>query len=202
MAAIGHKSRTNLLPRDGEMYFLPDAIATAPARKLFDELRESIAFKRETGLIFGRRQRLPRETAWFGEAGYRYSGVSHPPVRMPDCLLPLKLLAENLAGCGFNSVLLNHYRDGRDSVSWHSDDKGGIGPVIASLSLGATRRFLVRHRDDKDLRLALELTSGSCLIMASTMQQYWQHSVPKVRHAEPRINLTFRLIARGPVNGP
>jgi alkylated DNA repair dioxygenase AlkB len=189
--------RRNLLPHDGELYFLPDAIPPALTARVFAVLQASIPFKRETGLLFGRRQILPRETAWFGEGSYRYSGITHLPAPMPECLLPLKVLAETLAGSGFNSVLLNHYRDGRDSVSWHSDDESklGLGPVIASLSLGATRRFLVRHRTEKGLRFALDLTAGSCLIMAGTMQQHWQHCVPKVRHAEPRINLTFRRVA-------
>ena len=186
---------TNLLPCDGEMYFLPDAIEPGRARELFEELNAQIAFRREKGRLYGKWQFFPRETAWFGDGPLKYSSFTHPPAPLPRCLAPLKVLAESLAGAAFNGVLLNRYCDGRDSVSWHSDDEPTVGKVIASVTLGAARRFLVRHRDDHSLRLALDLTAGSCLIMAGTMQQHWQHAVPKVRHAEPRINLTFRKVA-------
>jgi alkylated DNA repair dioxygenase AlkB len=179
-------------------YFFPDAIEPNRAAALFVELTAKIRFTQEEGVIYGRRQFFPRETAWFSVGPYKYSAFTHPPAPMADCLLPLKALAEALAHYPLNGVLLNHYRDGRDSVSWHSDDKPtvGLGPVIASISLGATRRFL-KHRKERGLRLSLDLTAGSCLIMAGTMQQHWLHCVPKERHSEPRINLTFRKVAAG-----
>jgi len=181
----------NLLPRDGEMYFLGDAIA--PAAATFADLRAAIPWRQEMARVMGRVLPTPRLTAWFGEAGYRYSGIDHRAAAMPECLRPLKAQAEKLAGCQFNSVLLNLYRNGRDSVSWHCDNERGLGPVIASISLGATRRFRVRHRHDARLWLALDLTAGSCLIMAGGMQQSWLHCVPKQpKVAEERINLTFR----------
>jgi alkylated DNA repair dioxygenase AlkB len=187
---------TNLLPRDGDMFFFSNVIMPTQAAKLFTELQANIKFRHELALLYGRWQKLPRETAWFGDGAYQSSGVTHRPSPMPECLLPLKMLTESLADCRFNSVLLNRYRDGRDSVSWHSDDEPKLGPepVIASLSLGATRRFLVRHRTDRNVKLALDLTAGSCLIMAGAMQQHWVHCVPKVRHAGLRINLTFRWV--------
>jgi alkylated DNA repair dioxygenase AlkB len=194
MSSSEAEAQINLLARDGMMFFFPNAIAPAAAARLFRELQASIEFTREKALLYGRRQELPRETAWFGDGPYQYSGVTHVAAPMPSCLVPLKNVAESLARRRFNSVLLNHYRDGRDSVSWHSDHKGSIGSVIASLSLGATRRFLVRHRTDTNLRLAVDLTAGSCLIMAGTMQHHWVHCVPKVKRAGPRINLTFRRI--------
>jgi alkylated DNA repair dioxygenase AlkB len=97
----------------------------------------------------------------------------------------------------FNSVLLNLYRDGNDSMGWHSDDEPELGqnPVIGSLSLGGKRRFRLRHRSEKNLKHQLELTSGSFLLMQGTTQHYWQHHIPKTkRPVPPRINLTFRLI--------
>lgn len=184
----------NLLPRAGAMYLFRDAIVSSDAEMQFEKLQRNISFQREIGLVYGMRRPFPRDTAWFGAVRYQYSGVSHPPVAMLPCLLPLKDLVENLAGCSFNGVLLNLYRDGNDSVSWHADDKPEIrhGSAIANLSFGATRRFMVKHRTEPGLRLALDLTAGSYLIMAGLMQQHWLHCVPKVRHSEPRISLTFR----------
>jgi alkylated DNA repair dioxygenase AlkB len=97
----------------------------------------------------------------------------------------------------FNSVLLNLYRYGTDSMGWHSDNEPELGqnPVIGSLSLGGTRRFMLRHRTEKGLKHQLELTSGSFLLMQGTTQHYWQHHIPKTkRPVPPRINLTFRVI--------
>lgn len=107
-------------------------------------------------------------------------------------------VAEGLAGQRFNSVLLNLYRDGRDSVSWHADNEPGLGrnPVIASLSLGATRRFQLKHRRSKE-RVRVDLTHGSCLVMAGATQHHWLHQIPKTaRPVGPRINLTFRTMRR------
>ena len=137
---------------------------------------------------------IPRLTAWHGAAGYVYSGIRLTPAAWTPPLLELKALAERLAGERFNSVLLNLYRDGRDSVSWHADNEPGLGrdPVIASLSLGAVRRFQLKHRR-LDERLALDLPHGSCLIMAGATQHHWLHQLPKTtRPVGPRINLTFR----------
>ena len=108
-----------------------------------------------------------------------------------------KAVAEALARTSFNSVLLNFYRDGKDSMGWHSDDETELGnePVIASISLGAARRFQMRHKHDKSLRVTIELTHGSCLVMTGAMQTHWQHQVPKTaRQVGGRINLTFRRI--------
>jgi alkylated DNA repair dioxygenase AlkB len=186
----------NLLPRDGEMYFSPDAIASDEAARLYTRLRCEIAFARPVATVYGRQHTLPRGQAWFSDGPYKYAGMTLSPAPLPECLLPLKAIAERIAHGRFNGVLVNLYETGRDYVSWHSDDESKvIGSVIASLSLGGTRRFLVRRRDDRRVRLAVYLTAGSCLLMAGTMQQHWQHSVPKVSRAEPRINLTFRRVA-------
>ena len=124
------------------------------------------------------------------------------PAAWTPPLLELKRCAEAHAGQAFNSVLLNLYRDGRDSVSWHADNEPGLGrnPVIASLSLGATRRFQLKHRGS-DARVALDLAHGSCLIMAGATQHHWLHQLPKTaRPVGPRINLTFRRMA-APLRG-
>jgi alkylated DNA repair dioxygenase AlkB len=184
----------NLLPRDGEVFLLEHAISEHGADRLLDELAASIAWRQETATIMGRRVPIPRLTAWHGEAGYVYSGIAMAPAPWTPRLLELKRCAEAHAGQAFNSVLVNLYRDGRDSVGWHADNEPGLGrdPVIASLSLGATRRFQLKHRGSGE-RVALDLTHGSCLIMAGATQHHWLHQVPKTaRPVGPRINLTFR----------
>jgi alkylated DNA repair dioxygenase AlkB len=118
-------------------------------------------------------------------------------------ILELKTRVEAVCNAPFNSVLLNLYRDGADSMGWHSDDEPELGerPVIASLSLGAMRRFRLRHRRRKDLDpVAIDLENGSLLIMEGDTQRFWKHQVPKTRRAvAPRINLTFRNICRPPL---
>jgi alkylated DNA repair dioxygenase AlkB len=186
----------NLLPCDGEAFLFERACVPAEADRLLDELRRVTPWRQETATVMGRRVAIPRLTAWHGEAGYVYSGIRMAPAPWNAPLLELKALAERLAGRPFNSVLLNLYRDGRDSVSWHADNEPGLGrePVIASISLGAVRRFQLRHRHRKE-RLALALPHGSCLIMAGATQHHWLHQLPKTaRPVGPRINLTFRLM--------
>ena len=105
---------------------------------------------------------------------------------------------EAAAGTSFNTVLLNQYRNGKDSMGWHSDDEASLGPqpTIASLSLGATRRFVLRHRYRRELQTrSLTLEHGALLVMAGDTQRHWHHAVPKTRQpVGPRINLTFRLV--------
>jgi alkylated DNA repair dioxygenase AlkB len=186
--------RANLLPCDGEVLWFEHAIEQRDADRLLDDLAASIAWRQEVATIMGRRVPIPRLTAWHGEAGYVYSGIAMAPAAWTPPLLELKRCAEDHAGQAFNSVLLNLYRDGRDSVGWHADNEPGLGrnPVIASLSLGATRRFQLKHRR-LDERVAIDLTHGSCLIMAGATQHHWLHQLPKTaRPVGPRINLTFR----------
>ena len=114
-----------------------------------------------------------------------------------NCLLRLKQVCEAATGQSFNGVLMNHYRDGRDHMGWHSDDEKELGddPVIASLSFGASRTFKLKHRTHRDLVRDIELSHGSLLVMAGTCQRHWQHSLPRrLRVVEGRINLTFRHI--------
>jgi alkylated DNA repair dioxygenase AlkB len=173
---------------------LERATLAQDADRLFHDLNASIAWRQEVATIMGRRVPIPRLTAWHGEAGYVYSGIAMRPAAWTPPLLELRRCAEACAGQPFNSVLLNLYRDGRDSVSWHADNELGLGrnPVIASISLGATRRFQLKHRQS-GARVALDLTHGSCLIMAGATQHHWLHQLPKTAQpVGPRINLTFR----------
>jgi alkylated DNA repair dioxygenase AlkB len=148
----------------------------------------------------------PRLTAWYGDATarYSYSGLDLTPQPWTPALLALRTQVEQATGVTFNSVLLNLYRTGQDSMGWHADDEPELGPepVIASISLGATRRFRLRPRHSQQLPhapLGLDLPSGSLLVMRGTTQQHWQHAVPKTaRPVGPRLNLTFRTIHAQP----
>jgi alkylated DNA repair dioxygenase AlkB len=193
-AAEARAAPPNLLPCDGAAFLYPDALPPADADRLLEALRDGIAWRQEVATVMGRRLPIPRLTAWHGAAGYVYSGIRLTPAPWTPPLLELKALAEAIARQPFNSVLLNLYRDGRDSVSWHADNEPGLGqnPVIASLSLGAVRRFQLKHRRLPE-RLTLDLPHGSCLIMAGATQHHWLHQLPKTKApVGPRINLTFR----------
>lgn len=149
--------------------------------------------------MFGRTVPAPRLEAWYGDPGaaYTYSGLAHEPLPWTAELQDLRERVESATATTFNSVLANLYRSGADSNGWHADDEPELGeqPVIASLSLGATRRFLLRHRASGE-RVELMLEAGSLLVMRGATQQCWQHCVPKQRTVQaPRINLTFRRVA-------
>ena len=150
--------------------------------------------------MFGKEVNLPRLTAWYGDKGksYKYSGIEMNPNTWTPTLLIIKEKVETVAGFNFNSVLVNLYRNGQDYVSWHSDDESELGnnPTIASVSFGATRRFILRHKSNRDLgKVEVALTHGSLILMQGTTQHFWQHQVPKTaKKISPRINLTFRVI--------
>lgn len=179
----------------GVIEYLPGFLAGPLASQLFTLLRDRVPWRQEI-TIFNRP--VPRLTAWFADPGlvYRYSGITHEPEPWLPELCDLRRRVEAAAGAKFNSVLLNYYRDGNDSVSWHADDEPELGtnPVIASVSLGAVRRFLLKHRKNRE-RIAIDLESGSLLIMAGTLQHHWLHCIPKTKaKVGPRINLTFRRL--------
>jgi len=187
-------------PGDGpDLQLLPGWLAPGPAEALMQALRQALPWQVHRVRMFGREFDSPRRSCWIGDAGasYRYSGMLHAPHPWPPALAPLRQRLADETGTSFNSVLANIYRDGRDRMGWHSDDEPELGarPLIASLSLGATRRFLLRHRADRRRRLALELPAGSLLLMRGQTQAQWQHALPAtVRPVGPRINLTFRRI--------
>lgn len=185
----------NLLPRDGEALLWEGFLAPEEADRCFDVLRGEVDWRQEHARLFGRSVALPRLTAWYADVGYRYSGVHHPPAPCPEGLAALRDRVREVVP-SVNSVLANLYRDGRDSVSWHADDEPEFGPepAIASVSLGANRRFLMRHRDGGDT-IAIRLAHGSLLVMSGASQRAWQHAVPKcTTPSGERINLTFRTV--------
>jgi alkylated DNA repair dioxygenase AlkB len=185
---------------DADITLHPQAIAEPAASRLLRDLRIANDWQQEEILIFGRPRLVPRLVAWHGDRGarYTYSGTLHEPLPWTPALAEIRARVQELAGCEFNAVLLNLYRGGRDSMGWHSDDEPELGPdpVIASVSLGAVRRFLLRHRRRKEAKLDLELPHGSLLVMAGATQHHWVHAVPKTSApVGERINLTFRRVA-------
>ena len=173
---------------------------TKVADHYFRTLYEDIDWQQEQLFLYGRQVNVPRLMAWHGdgEVTYRYSGVDHIALPWIQPLSEIrKMLADKLSET-FNGVLLNLYRDGRDSMGWHSDDEPelGIEPVIASVSLGQERNFQFRRRENHAEKVSLVLPHGSLLVMLGDSQLKWQHQIPKSsRSMQPRINLTFRNIS-------
>jgi alkylated DNA repair dioxygenase AlkB len=190
---------------DGDARFAANFLTRAESDACFSDLLDLVEWEQHLIRIRGREIASPRLSAWYGDPGahYRYSGLSLAPRPWVPLIVGLKTRIEAVCDAVFNSVLLNLYRDGADSMGWHSDDEPELGerPVIASLSLGGVRRFRLRHRLRKDLEpVVIELESGSLLIMRGDTQRFWKHQVPKTRRAvEPRINLTFRRICQASI---
>lgn len=175
--------------------WLPPAEAEALMGPLFEEVLWTVHRIR----MFGRWVDSPRLSCWMGdpEAAYRYSGALFEPEPWHPAIRALLPALQAACGARFNSVLLNRYRHGRDSMGWHSDDEPELGPepVIASLSLGAERRFLLRMKADHAIKAAFRLQHGDLLVMRGDCQHVAQHALPKMaRAAGERINLTFRWV--------
>lgn len=188
----------NILPKDGEVLFFPNYFNKADSDRLFKSLTDKILWQQDQIKFFGKMIDLPRLTAWYGENDlpYTYSGIPMKPHSWTPDLLEIKNKIEKEAKVNFSSVLLNLYRDGKDSVAWHCDDEKelGINPVIGSVSFGATRTFKFRHLQDKIVE-KVELTHGSFVLMQGETQHKWEHEIPKTsKTLTPRINLTFRVI--------
>ena len=188
--------------KNGELLYVPALFSAQQAAHYLDTLLQTIAWEQKTIKIYGRQMPSPRLTAWYGDPGaaYAYSGIALEPLPWLPVLLEIKEHIEAIAAYTFNSVLANHYRNGADSMGWHSDDEPTLGdrPVIASLSLGSARRFILRHKNDKQLEpVELPLGDGALLIMRHETQKFWKHHVPKTRQCVgPRVNLTFRKIVQ------
>lgn len=183
-----------------DISFYPDFFSKERADAFFEEIYHATSWKQEKIKLYGKPVNLPRLTAWHGDPGaeYKYSGITVKPAPWIPALLQIKREIEGASGAAFNSVLLNLYRDGRDSVAWHSDDEPELGrdPAIGSVSFGGTRSFQFRHKD-RGMRQEIALTHGSYLLMKGPTQHRWLHQVPKETKAcEPRINLTFRMIRK------
>jgi len=182
--------------KDGGLLLYDDAfLPPTLANRYFAELRDHCQWEQKPG-IFGYMQ--PRLIASYGDAGvtYRYSGMDYAALPWNDTLLEIKKQIEAVQG-EYNYCLLNRYRSGSDSMGWHADDEPEMGNVIGSLSLGATRKFRIRHNVTRETKTFL-VGNGTLIIMAGTMQQFWQHEVPKTKQkVGERINMTFRKITNG-----
>jgi alkylated DNA repair dioxygenase AlkB len=183
---------------DAQVYYAPHFFSAQESDSYFKKLQQSINWQQEEIRMFGKQLPLPRLTAWYGDKGYTYSGLYNAPQPWLPVLLELKERVEQVSKHTYNSVLLNYYRSGQDSMGWHSDDEKELGPepCIASLSFGGERAFALRHRYRKELpAVKIALQHGSLLLMQGPTQHFWQHQVPKTARAiAPRINLTFRNV--------
>jgi len=183
---------------DADLDYVPDFFTFEESNFLFENLKTGLAWRRDEIFLFGRWVAQPRLTALYGDAPYSYSGITmHPQAWIPE-LLTIKHAVEKHAGQTFNTVLANLYRNGHDSMGWHSDDEKELGqnPVIASVSFGAVRKFQLKHKYNKVQRVVnVPLQHGSLLLMKGHAQHFWKHAVPKEPNVEGmRINLTFRKI--------
>ncbi|MBU3578250.1 alpha-ketoglutarate-dependent dioxygenase AlkB [Polynucleobacter sp. UK-Kesae-W10] len=188
----------NILPKDGLTEYVPNLLSEHESTHFMRRLETSVVWEPEQLIMFGKKIITRRLVAWVGDpnCSYTYSGVKKIPQAWTSELLSLKNQLEELVQSNFNSCLLNFYHDGDDGMGWHSDDEKELDPVapIASLSLGAKRKFAFRHKHDKTI-VSLYLENGSTLIMRSPTQQFWQHALLKTKAvSSPRINLTFRKI--------
>lgn len=196
----GSSMQLDLMPTHNEnVVFTPQFLCVADADALFSSLMQMPGWRQDHIHIFGKTHPLPRLHRWFASSNepYQWSGIQMRTEPFPDVLGNVLQQLVDECCTKFNTALGNLYRDGRDSVSWHSDDEPELGPapIIASLSLGATRRFLMRQKADHVVVREFELTHGSLLIMSGNTQLFWEHCVPKTaQKVGPRINLTFRVI--------
>lgn len=198
-ATASSSSKEYLLMPDAEVTFYQNFFSSKESDELLQHLIDGTDWRQDKMKLYGREIDLPRKTAWYGDRGrsYTFSGIHLDPKPWTPTLLNIKQRIEEAAQIEFNSVLLNLYRDGKDGISWHTDAEAELGenPVIGSVSFGGARRFMFRHKQEKELKTEVELTHGSFLLMAGETQHFWQHQIPKTtRKVQPRINLTFRTI--------
>lgn len=184
---------------DADLRFTADWLDPTTADTWLADLQAQTPWDRPEVFVHGRAHPVPRLLAWYGDAhcAYRYSGLLHQPLPWTALLSTIRARVQEAAGQALNGVLLNYYRDGQDSMGWHSDDETVLGrnPLIVSLNLGGPRRFDLRRKGQTRIEHSLVLGHGSLLVMAGTTQHYWQHQVAKTRAAcAPRINLTFRYL--------
>ncbi|WP_313644852.1 alpha-ketoglutarate-dependent dioxygenase AlkB [Stenotrophomonas sp.] len=182
-----------------EVMHLRGWLAVSQADALLHALRDEVCWQVHRIRMFGRWVDSPRLSCWMGDADahYRYSGADFTPHPWLAALQPVRARLQQTCAAQFNSVLLNRYRNGGDSMGWHRDDEPELGPrpVIASLSLGATRRFLLRRVDAHVQRHVYQLDHGDLLVMRGHCQRDYQHALPKMAGVTTeRINLTFRQV--------
>lgn len=181
---------------DGELALLAQLPLALDNEKVLARLIAETDWRADSITLWGKQFLQPRLSAWQGEKAYTYSGLRLAPAPFSPLVCDIKNAVEAMTGRRFNSVLLNYYRNERDSMGMHSDDEPELGsqPAIASVSFGATRTFILRHKILRQT-LKLDLTPGSLLLMSGTTQSHWSHGINKsTRTMGPRVNLTFRFI--------
>lgn len=189
---------SNILDNDGLVNYYGKILAYQEANQYLDLLMQNILWKNDEVILFGKHIVTKRKTAWYGDSDYlyTYSNITKQALPWTKKLSDLKQMVEEFAGVKFNSCLLNLYHNGNEGMGWHSDDEKSLGKdnTIASLSFGAERKFLLKHKQTKQI-ISLVLEHGSLLIMKDATQRNWLHSLPKSKDiVQPRINLTFRTI--------
>lgn len=190
----------NLLPYDGCVEYLGKILTPKCADEYFNQLFEDICWQHDQAMIFGRCIQTKRKVAWYGnqQYSYTYSGIEKKAMLWTPVLLGLKAIVEAQCAEQFNSCLLNLYHDGSEGMAWHSDGEKDLKPqgTIASLSLGASRRFLFKHKVSHE-KIEIQLMHGSLLLMKGCTQSHWLHHLPTTkRNLDARINLTFRNIVK------
>lgn len=184
---------------DATFLYYPNFINVEKASLLFEKVLQETPWQQDKITIFGKKVAQPRLTALYGNPNkpYSYSGIKMEPIAWSPSLIELKKEIETISQHSFTSVLLNLYRDEKDSNGWHADNEKELGkdPIIASVSLGETRKFQIKHVTNKDLKCDLMLEHGSLLLMKEGSQIHYKHQLPKATQPKnPRINLTFRFI--------
>ena len=195
---VAFETKENLLVRDGEMYHIDHFLTKEECTFYYQLLSRNTSWKSDHIQLFGKEYVTKRKTAFYGDSGLTYTYSRKEKVALPwsNTLQSLKNQLEKVSGFQFNSCLLNLYHNGDEGMSWHSDNEKELGkaPVIASISLGETRKFSWKHKTIKD-RYDLYLEEGSLLIMQGAMQEHWLHCIPKTSKVQgSRINLSFRQI--------
>lgn len=188
----------NLLHKDGVVNYYGQIISSQDCKRYFDNLLNKIEWKSDEAVIFGKRIITKRKVAWYGDKPFQYTYSNATKLALPwiDELLELKKIIEQKSSETFNSCLLNLYHSGSEGMSWHSDGEHDLEKhgAIASLSLGAERKFSLKHKKTRET-VSLILQNGSLLIMKGETQTHWLHSLPTTKKtSQPRINLTFRTI--------
>jgi alkylated DNA repair dioxygenase AlkB len=185
---------------DADISLLHEVSMPLPYDRMLSRLIEETKWRQESVRIYGKSHPQPRLVAWYGDPGkqYDYSGISLTPLPWTNILTEIKRNIQDCTDASFNSVFLNLYRNHNDSMGFHSDDERELGPepVIASLTFGATRVFVLKHKKNSEMApVKIPLEAGSVLLMKGSTQRYWKHGIMKqTQPCGPRVNLTFRTI--------
>jgi alkylated DNA repair dioxygenase AlkB len=191
-------SSANLLPKDGVVNYYGKLLANELANHYFDRLMNTIEWKNDQAIIYGKQITTKRKVAWYGDKDfeYTYSNTTKRAMAWTTELIELKKRIEEKTGETFNSCLLNLYHNGDEGMAWHSDAEKDLkkNGAIGSLSFGAERKFAFKHKQTKET-ISIQLEHGSLLVMKDTTQANWLHRLPPTKRiTHPRINLTFRTI--------